>query len=344
MTLYVDGNAGVDDPARGYSGETALKTIGYAVSRIAHNGTIMIGAGTYNETISITQNFGWITFQGAGQDQTVIAGNGAAPTITVWGSNTYQFRQLTVTGGTHGIYAKAAHILCENITVRDNVTDGIRGRYRASVELSGVTVRSNGSIGVYLSNGTAGRVQNSTVTQNGNIGIDLHRGSSAEIEGSTVSYNGASGIGAYVGSSVSVGTSTLEYNALSGADASNSSAFNSWGGNVIQHNGDNSGWRGGINIHNGSSGVIINSPGDQILMNNGPGIFVGENSQILFKLSTVNGNALDGVSLNQSSTGSFESGSITNNGGFGISCGGDAKKYGNASNSSGNTLGHTNCP
>jgi len=78
--------------------------------------------------------------------------------------------------------------------------------------------------------------------------------------------------------------------------------------------------------------------------NYGPGIFVGQNSNLLFKLGTVDGNAINGVSLTENSAGRFESGSITNNTGLGIWCGPDGKKYENPTNFSGNTSGYTNCP
>ena len=343
LILYVDVATGRDRILCGFSPNRPCKTISYVIPRASVDTTIQIGPGTYNETISITQNLGWITFQGAAQDQTVIVGNGTDPTITVWGPNTFRFRQLTITGGRHGIYMNSAHIYGESVTVSGNVVNGIRGEYGASVELSGVAVRSNGRNGVYLTNGSAGSVLNSEFSQNGGDGFNLQRGSSAEVEGSMISNNLGSGIGIYVGSSASVGTSTIEYNHLSGVGASNGSAFNSWGGNLIRYNADSSGWRAGVNILNGSSGVMIDSPGDQILMNNGPGIFVGNTSSLLFNGSTVSSNAGNGVEMYLNSTTQFDGGSVTNNSGYGVFCGIVSSKYGQPGTLSGNALGPTNC-
>jgi hypothetical protein len=321
-----------------------LKTIGYALTRTALNTTIRLASGTYDEVLTIDGNKGWVTLEGAGQGQTIIAGNGTDATITVYGPNSFRVRQMTIRNGMYGIYARSARVICEDVTITDNGTNGIRGRHNAVIELTRAVVQRSGAEGLRLNNGAAARVLDSEFTANGANGIIMTRGSHAEIEDSIVADNLGTGIGAYVGSSFSLGTSTIRNNRSSGLDI-NGSAMSSYGGNIIEGNGT-----AGVSFFIGSSGGIgpSDGPPDQVLANNGPGISVGHNSSLFFGRGQVSNNAMGGVTLNNSSVIMFGAGgSITNNTGYGITCSGqpgDSKKYGQPGDLSGNTSGPTNCP
>jgi hypothetical protein len=86
---------------------------------------------------------------------------------------------------------------------------------------------------------------------------------------------------------------------------------------------------------------------DVIAFNKGPGIYVGDKSELLLNAGNVSSNKLDGVRLAHDSTAQFDVGaSITKNTGFGIRCtdfGSDSKYGGTPGNLTGNTLGPTFC-
>jgi len=81
---------------------------------------------------------------------------------------------------------------------------------------------------------------------------------------------------------------------------------------------------------------------DEIYLNNGPGVFVSNNSSLFIASGKTYQNKGDGIHLHLNSTAQLEDVSITNNSGYGIACNDQSVlSKAQSTNIENNTLGDT---
>jgi hypothetical protein len=218
--------------------------------------------------------------------------------------------------------------------------------------LNSVVAKLNGT-GLSFSANATGGIYNSTLTQNIGDGMVVNLNSHAKLISCTVTGN-SNGVTVYGESSIYLVGTKVSSNKQRGLNITSHAHASLWGGNTISNNGPTpiQSWLGGICIYNGSQVSIVpssfTSVKDLISYNKGPGIYVGEKSELLVTYGTVTKNQLDGVRLAHDSSAQFDTGaSITYNNGFGIrgtDAAGDSKYAGTPGSLVGNVLGEASCP
>jgi hypothetical protein len=171
-TFYVDGACGSsgDGTTQTCGGTGPFKTIGESISSMSAGNTILVKAGTYGESITISGKNGTagsrILLQAFESGTVVMDGSGvAAPTtsgfhissssyLTVdgidsidWGSNKHCF----------GIFSSSANIIVTNF-VASNCKSGVRAEDSNSITLSNGTSSGNFFHGIYYENVDIGTV------------------------------------------------------------------------------------------------------------------------------------------------------------------------------------------
>jgi hypothetical protein len=127
---YVEAATG-DNEDDGLTWDTALATLGEALSRSDFGGgdEIFLGAGTYTELVEINQQ--GITIHGAGRDETTVDGALAGTVIWVQSSAVATLRDMTVTGGstesTGGGVANEGTLTLERMTISGNTARAAGG-------------------------------------------------------------------------------------------------------------------------------------------------------------------------------------------------------------------------
>ncbi len=147
-----NGTVDVDYPGSGGPGlDCAVQTIARGVSIVISGGTVFVAAGTYAENVTINKT---LTLQGAnapdGPDAAVVAGR---ITVTGAGAGAAVRRLRIVPGGVIG-NAAAITVNASNITISDNLIDGITGNGTGTVK------------GIYLYRGSLPAIANIAVTAN----------------------------------------------------------------------------------------------------------------------------------------------------------------------------------
>jgi len=349
LTLYVDATEGKDGRFRGDDPASPFKTITYALNEASTNTTIKVAPGEYNETIIIDKNQIWL--EGAGADKTIIIGkNPNNPTIRIVGPNRVGIRGFSIQGGYYGILCEFSFLICEDNIIIENNHVGLLAVSGSNVTIKDTIVKSKSGLGIEIYGNSSATINKCKLSLNPWTALWVVNKSYARIEDTLISSNDANGIQVSQGSSAWLIGNKIHSNKLSGLSVTGHSDARLLGGNKIYENADLSGWRAGIGIYHGSQVTInpdFSSDKDRISENNGPGIFVGSNSELFLKSGIVTNNSGDGVRLKFDSCGRFEEGaSITNNDGYGINRGdeeGDSKYWGEPGELSGNTLGSTNC-
>lgn len=290
-------------------------TIQEAIDDAVSGVTILVDQGQYDENIAFINKS--IVLRGSGSGNTIINGEGAAfPTISVQDSGRLILRDFTITGGTHGVYAKGnCHIEIYNSIIEDNSRDGVRVRLSSSAKLYNSLLTSNGENGLQVSYSSSAEAYQCTFSENLNTGIQVLGSSSAALEGNQINNNEKSGLGVTLGSEADL-----------------------WSGNTISNNNQSDdGWAGVGIYHNSTVGI---DTGNVIENNNGAGITAGMKSHLGLE-GIVRDNEGDGILLSYDSSAIFGGASVTDNDGFGVHCQTDSKTIGMPA-TSGNTLGPDN--
>jgi hypothetical protein len=278
-----------------------FNTIQEAIDAAAPGDTVNIGAGTYNENLTISKSN--IILQGAAG--TIInAENTAQAVITVDGARQVTLKRFTVQSGLVGIAATAgAAVIITDVTAQDNANSGIGILiYKNSTSvLTNCTATRNGTgfeVGLSSSATFRGAI---VATSNQSAGIAVNATSSIVFDsGSTITANNNGGRGIDIGKVSSLecrsGSIQANNNGDRGIHVGSISAADFGGGSAVVTNG-NSSW--GIQVSDSSvislsNGTISSSQNQE----DGIGIF---NSGKLHVFSngtvTVENNARHGVNL-----------------------------------------------
>jgi hypothetical protein len=204
-TWYVNAATG-NDTNDCLTPATACLTVGEVVSRAAHDDTIQIAAGVYDEELDISLR---LTLIGAGTDSTYLDGNDAHRVLTA-SSNNLTLVDLTVQNGRTtnenggGIY-NFGTLTLQNTRILSNTAAGASSGGAAifntgeliiqNSEISGNTAGSVGG-GIYSWTNTAVTITHSLIANNeGNQGGGLYSLGTAVVTNSTIRDNFAPVLG-----------------------------------------------------------------------------------------------------------------------------------------------------
>jgi hypothetical protein len=296
-------------------------TIQEAIDAVTKGDTIIVAAGTYNETLFISKNH--ITLQGSGAGSTIIDGGGQN-VVTINGSQGLVFEGFTLQNGSFGIFSLCATLEVNDVIVQDNSSDGIHIDGNTAVLFNDCMVyRSNQAGIVVFRNSTA--TFGGTIISNDNTGdgIRVHMTSNAFFDEAavTVNSNGLSGISIYGSSSCGVLESTINSrdNIGNGIGIAGGSCFTHANNNILltENNGI-----AGIAV-SGSSRIYVNNATTLTTRNNGDiGLSVAgtSNAEIYGNIIAEN-NGDNGLLVFLSSSAMFDDGSsieVRGSGGNGI--------------------------
>ena len=175
----------------GFNGAVAQKTlqvcpsgcpfssIQQAIAAAARGDTILVGAGTYQDNLSIVKS---LTLKGASQDTVVIQGLAAAkPVIRIAGRTKVILEDLTLSD------AKAGPTSAK-------LADGLRIRDKANVTVTRVRISGNANDGLVIADQAQAHVQASTIESNGDDGIFIDKQAQATIEENSITSNSGCGV------------------------------------------------------------------------------------------------------------------------------------------------------
>jgi len=178
---------------------TACETIfegSGAVTKAFSGDTINIAAGTYTESVSITNKS--LTLIGEDPATTIIDATSRSNTINLSGGFTVSLNNLTLSNATNnGINAGSSGtlVIVRNVRVIDNDGTGIFVNAGA-IDLKNVEISGNGNQGVHLNPlVTTADIVNTTISGNTDVGIGTANGPILNITNSTITKNGKAGLG-----------------------------------------------------------------------------------------------------------------------------------------------------
>jgi WD40 repeat protein len=163
-----------------------------AISVASEGDTIQVGAGTYQENLTITKR---LTLQGEGKDKVTIQG-----TVTILSTKLVTLSGFTVKGG-QGVYIEDSTtvVFSDNAFVESTV-EGLLAR-SSSITVRGNLISRNKSYGLLLILGSKAFITSNTITSNGGDGINIVA-SQADIRDNIVRDNGGCGVRADADSTV----------------------------------------------------------------------------------------------------------------------------------------------
>jgi hypothetical protein len=339
LRIYVNAQAGVDDPAHGLTAGEPFKTIGYALGRVPIlradpevQTIINVAAGNYSEAISISINNIWLRGI-AGMGSTFLIGNGnpGSKVVNIIGPVKSRITGFTITNGGYGVFVTSATLEIRDCDISNNNDySGLFNGENSYVYVYNTKLHDN-IRGIFtIRNSTTIIEGNSSIFNNSNMGIGVWYTSTARLRDSEVYSNNSVGIQAGGGSSLQIASSKVYDNQMGGINVTEMSSASFRGGNSIYYNaaGSSETWRGGVGAAHGSVVVFTldgTNPQDQIYENSGPGLNIGNNSSLFMQYGLVKGNFGNGVTIGQGSRGQFENGSnIISNSGYGIACFGNS--------------------
>jgi hypothetical protein len=163
-----------------------------AISAASEGDTIQVGAGTYQENLTITKR---LTLQGEGKDKVTIQG-----TVTILSTKLVTLSGFTVKGG-QGVYIEDSTtvVFSDNAFVESTV-EGLLAR-SSSITVRGNLISRNKSYGLLLILGSKAFITSNTITSNGGDGINIVA-SQADIRDNIVRDNGGCGVRADADSTV----------------------------------------------------------------------------------------------------------------------------------------------
>lgn len=336
---FVNGTTGVNDSTHGSTAAKPFKTIQYALAK--SNATeIRIAAGNYTGPFTVPENR-VITLKGAGIAKTFLNGDNKSPVVSADGPTKLTLTALTIQYGTNGLWGRMAYLYGNGIRVTNNSSHGIYAKGNSYLSLENSTASSNGGEGVRVHSSSAGDIVHCNVTSNTSAGIRVTNASYGYIDNCTTS-NNARGVYVTGGSTAYLMNNRVYSNSLLGVDINSHSSAGFGGGNKIHDNADNSGWRPGVGIFQGSAAYltpeVADNP-DEIYQNKGPGINVSSNSDLFLQSASVHNNNSDGVRLWLGSSSQISGGEIFQNTGQGIGVSNSSSLYlngGSVHNNTGN--------
>jgi hypothetical protein len=161
-TWYVNGVTGTDSN-NCKSLSTACKTIGHAISLASSGDSIMIGAATYTDTLTININLKVI---GSGASTTIVDGAGANVFFFPSTATIVTLSMLTISGANGDGVANNGTLTINNSTISGNVTGGGSGIHNnGTLTINNSTISGNSA---KVGGGISGpaTLQNSIVANN----------------------------------------------------------------------------------------------------------------------------------------------------------------------------------
>jgi len=225
---YVNGVSGSDSNTC-TSATTACKTIGHAISLAAWGDTIMVGATTYTENLTIGISLKMI---GSGVATTIIDGGGVNTVVSIPNtSSNVTLSKLTIRNGSvwphgGGIY-NAGTLTINNGAISGNSSHGLKtagssggGIYNAgTLTINSSTVSGNraggGSCnpnGSSCASGDGGGIENSGTLTINNSTVSLNQAAGGCLDYCVIPYGGGGGIGILNGGTLTINNSTLSGN------------------------------------------------------------------------------------------------------------------------------------
>jgi hypothetical protein len=266
---------------------------------------------------------------------------------------------ITIKNGNRGLFCYSSSVIIIRSIIEQNIGEcGICLADNSTVNLQETIIRDNNSTGIGAFRNSSLWLENSQVYSNSFDGIDIAYNSSASINQSVIKDNGETGVLAVGGSSIRMYESEISNNKGSGVGVTEGASVALRGGNKIFENSSIVSWKGGINAAHGSTITLTDSPSsgyNEVYGNNGPGIFLGNSSNLFVQSAKIYGNDGDGIGLQFDSSvqfGGLEKTylTITDNSGYGLSCESEYwhdSKYslgpGVIADFSKNSSGFTNC-
>jgi parallel beta-helix repeat protein len=193
-----------------------VPTIQAAVDRVQPGGTIVVAAGTYQQSVQSgpVQIYKSLKIVGAGAGKTILQAPGpqwVAVNVATNGLDV-TLEGLTVTGGRRGVQVNGGSttsLTLRNVTVEKNGAGkgndfGLRVTGDVQVHVSGTTIGRNDGWGITAANGRASvQLNQSTIADNSMYGIILQDASeasitSSQITGTRANVVGSGGYGLYL--------------------------------------------------------------------------------------------------------------------------------------------------
>lgn len=240
------------------AGSAPCLTIGYALTQAADDDTIAIGAGTFDENLTISKS---VTLAGTGEGATILRNDDAGvadATVTVaTGAATVVISGVTVSHASpstspaaHGVLVTAdAIVTIDSSTVELNGGDGARVS-AGSLAVDSSTISRNQQTGIVATGGTSAvTVDGSTIEDNLENGLQLID-TIGSVTNSTISENGASEVG---GSGITFHAFNKNLNVTDSLVTDN-------GRNGIAVSGGTAVVAASTLADNGSSGIYVNAP------------------------------------------------------------------------------------
>jgi len=347
--LYVNGATGLDNVDCGTAGHPC-KTINYAVGRAFPDAIIDIASGTYNQNVVINRKN--LTLRGkgtTGATATIINGGNLGPAVNVSGPARVDLYSMAIKNGNPGLNANYAFIYFDSCLLTNN-NRGVNIAYNSYLRFKNSQANSNVGDGLMLFGNSSASLESSKFLQNSGSGVGASLNASVNAISSTFANNQNAGIIIGNGCAGNITACTVSGNKNNGLHIPAKSSFRLGGGNIITAN-----VNAGIQFGQGSE-VTIQKAGntlpDEIYLNTGRGIIVGDQAHLFFFDGKVHNNTSDGISLGGNAMAHFGAAAyITGNKGWGINCMdslSNASRYVNdpgfgAANVSGNTLGQIKC-
>ena len=207
VDIYVNGATGKDKPKRGYSPERALKTIGYAISRVPFMrpssdfyANIHIAEGAYNEYMTI--NIDRVGLYGAGSDNTQIVGSEEFDTIDVINSDNIIIEAIKIVNGYNGIDFEGSSGMITDTTIAESFNNGIFVRASSNIVIKDCLVKDttgNFGIGLHVSESShAYLTGNVSFVSNYLYGIAVSNNGSVDSNMANVTASGSTGAGLFL--------------------------------------------------------------------------------------------------------------------------------------------------
>jgi parallel beta-helix repeat protein len=164
-----------------------------AINAASEGDTIQVGAGTYQENLTIIKR---LTLQGEGKDKVTIQG-----TVTILSTKLVTLSGFTVKGGQGVQIEDSTTIVLSDNAFVESTAEGLLARSSFTVTLRGNLISRNKSHGLLLAFGSRAIITGNTITSNGGDGITI-RASQADLSDNIVRDNGGCGVRADADSTV----------------------------------------------------------------------------------------------------------------------------------------------
>jgi len=271
-------------------------TIQEAIDAAIDNDTIIVAAGTYEETLEILNKDLSIKGAGAEGDTISIISGYTGPAsgvsvISITGSDV-AIEGFLIQNGINGLFVHGGSSVAVVNTRLENNEIGSLVAYTSNLYIDNSTVSGNQIHGIRIWNNSGALIQNCTISENSRSGVVVQNSSGLDMLENKISQNGEQGIFATSGSSIYLR-----------------------GGNVISNN------LNGIIITLNSSlmvGRVSFDLAKDIISQNTQGILVNGTSSALIMDATITDTESFGVFVFKNSNAEFWAGAQITNNRFGI--------------------------